>query len=237
MGKVINGALVAVVAVLVVVMTVAEARASQRDYVWTQEYATLGKGSAEIEFYKTAVTRDRASGQTDWTQQLELEYGITDRLNVGLYEVYEQPAESKTVSYAGYKLEVKYRVAERNDLPVDILLYGEHEASALGASAFEGKLIFSKDIGKANVSYNQIYKYKYSPGKTEHEYAAAVSYEIVPWLRFGVESKGNYTDYEYSAGPTLSWTGNRIWANLGALYALNSRTNDQEVRFILGVPF
>jgi hypothetical protein len=38
-------------------------------------------------------------------------------------------------------------------------------------------------------------------------------------------------------GPTLAWLGNRIWANIGAVYGLNSNTNDREVRFMLGVPF
>ena len=64
-----------------------------------------------------------------------------------------------------------------------------------------------------------------------------MSYEIVPWFRAGVESKGSYGEGEYAAGPTLAWTGSRIWANIGAVFGLNRNTNDREVRFILGVPF
>jgi hypothetical protein len=231
------GRIVSVVLFLVVVVATG-ASASQRNYVWTEEYDTLGKGNAEVEFYKTAVTPDLKSHQpADWTQQIEVEYGITNHLNASLYEVYEQPGDSAALSYTGYKFELKYRIAERNVLPVDVLLYAEHETNTPAGSAFEGKLVLAKDIGKTNISYNQIYELKYSTGAGEHEYAAGISYEVVPWLRIGIESKGSYSESEYAAGPTLSWMGNRIWANIGALYGLNNRTNDQEVRFILGVPF
>ena len=65
------------------------AAADQRNYVWTAEYSTLAKGNAEIEFYQTAVTHDvQTRNASDWTQQVELEYGITDHLNASLYQVY-----------------------------------------------------------------------------------------------------------------------------------------------------
>lgn len=212
--------------------------AAQKTYVWTEEYATLAKGNAELEFYKTAVTHNiQTRNASDWTQQLELEYGISDHLNANLYEVYEQDADNPSLAYVGYKFELKYRVAEANVLPVDVLLYAEHEVDAIEGNSFEGKVILAKDIGKLNIAYNQIYDRKYSSGFVEHEYAAGISYELVPWFRVGVESKGSYTENEYAAGPTLAWMGNRIWANIGAVYSLNRKTNDREVRFVLGVPF
>ena len=35
-----------------------EVQAAQRNYVWTEEYGTLAKGNAELEFWNTAVTED-----------------------------------------------------------------------------------------------------------------------------------------------------------------------------------
>ncbi len=87
------------------------------------------------------------------------------------------------------------------------------------------------------MAYNQIYDRPYETGVTEHEYAAGISYEMVPWLRVVVESKGSYTENEYTVGPSFAWTGSRIWANIGAVYALNHKTNDSEIRFLLGIPF
>lgn len=233
-----NKLIVALAVLLFYAFVVLPARADQRNYVWTYEYSTLAKGNAEIEFYQTAVTKDRsARSASDWTQQLELEYGISDHVDVGIYQVYEQAADTPSMTYGGYKLKMRYRVAEKNTLPVDVLFYAEHIESTTGGNAFEGKLVLAKDLGKLNLAYNQIFERIYSTGKGEHEYAAGVSYEIVPWLRIGVESMGSYTEGEFSAGPTLAWSGNRIWANLGAQYGLNSKTNDREVRFLLGVPF
>jgi len=212
--------------------------ADQRNYVWTYEYGTLAKGNAEIEFYQTAVMKDKdVRSASDWTQQIELEYGVTDHFDVGIYQVYEQAADAPSLTYAGFKLKARYRVAEKNSLPVDVLFYLEQEESTAEGNAVEGKLILAKDLGKFNLAYNQIYERKYETGKGEHEYAAGVSYELAPWLRIGIESKGSYTEGEFAAGPTLAWMGNRIWANLGAVYGLNDKTRDREVRFLLGIPF
>jgi hypothetical protein len=215
------------------------AQAAQRNFVWTEEYGTLAKGNAEVELWNTAVTADiQTRNASDWTQQVELEYGVTDRFNAALYQVYEQAADSPSVTYLGYKVELKYRIAEKDQLPVDVLLYAEDEhLNDEDGPRFEGKIILAKELDRVGLAYNQIYERRYASGKEEHEYAAGVNYEIVPSLRFGVESKGSYSENQYAAGPTLAWVGNRIWADIGAVYALNKKTNDREVRFMLGVPF
>lgn len=233
-----KGKALLLIAALAVVFSGTSALADQRSYVWTYEYLTLSKDSAELEFYQTSVTKDRQTdNSSDWQQQLELEYGLTDRLDAALYQVYDQKENDK-MKYSGYKFRLRYRIAEKNVLPLDVLLYAEHQEKVDALNLFEGKIILAKDIGNLNISYNQIYKNTYASGdRASHEYAAGMSYEITPAFRFGVESKGNYKTDKYAAGPTLSWIGGRIWANMGALYALNDRTNDREVRFLLGVPF
>jgi hypothetical protein len=54
MMRFIAGGLVAVLFVLIG----SSAGAAQRIYVWTEEYGTLAKGNAEIEYWNTAVTTD-----------------------------------------------------------------------------------------------------------------------------------------------------------------------------------
>jgi hypothetical protein len=214
------------------------AQAGQRTYVWTEEYSTLAKGNAELEFYDTAVTqKTQTRSASDWQQRLELEYGLTDRLNASLYQVYEQAADSSSMTYVGYNVELKYRLAEKNVLPLDVLLYAETEVSTIEGNVYEGKIILAKDLGKLNVSYNQIYERVKNTGKGDHGYAAGFSYEVAPWLLVGAESKGSYTAGTYAAGPTLAWMGSRIWANIGVVYGMNQKTNDREARFVVGVPF
>ena len=83
----------------------------------------------------------------------------------------------------GYNIELKYRIAEANVLPVDVLLYAENEVSTVEGNMFEGKVVLSKDIERLNITYNQIYERLYSTGEGENEYAAGISYEIAPWFR------------------------------------------------------
>ena len=214
------------------------AHADQRSYVWTYEYLTLAKDHAELEYYQTAATKDRQKdNSSDWQQQLELEYGITDRLDAALYQVYDQKENDK-MKYSGYKFRLRYRIAERNRLPVDMLLYAEHQEKADAKNVFEGKLILAKDIGKLNVAYNQIYKNTYTSGDhADHEYAVGASYEITPAPRFGVESKGNYRTDKYAAGADALLGRRQDLGERRRRLRLNRRTNDREVRSLLGVPF
>jgi hypothetical protein len=224
---------------IVLAAMVQTAWADQRGYVWTYEYLTLAQDSAEIEYYQTAVTKDRQkSSNSVQNQQIELEYGITDRFDVGLYQVFEQKGTDRSIKSGGTKVRVRYRIAEREHLPVDVLLYAEHQEKVDAKDLFEGKLVLAKDVGKFNIAYNQVYKETYAGGDSAgHSYNAGINYELVPWLRFGIESKGNYRKDTFAAGPTIAWIGGRIWANLGVVSGLNSRSNDLETRFLLGVPF
>jgi hypothetical protein len=229
---------ITITAIAVLLVWATTAPADQKGYVWTYDYSTLARDSAEIELYQTSVTRDeKTSNTSDWQQQVEIEYGITDRLDAALYEVFEQPAGG-AFTYEGFKVRLRYRVAEKDRLPVDILLYAEHVESTSEASEFEGKLVLAKDLGRLNIAYNQIFAKKYEHGSSaENAYAAGVSYEVSPAFRLSVESKGNFKDRTYAAGPTLAWSGGRIWANIGAVFGLNNKSNDREVRLLMGIPF
>lgn len=106
-------------------------------------------------------------------------------------------------------------------LPVDVLLYAENEqVNDPDGPRFEGKIILAKELARLNFAYNQIFERRYASGKEEHEYAAGISYGIAPALRLGVEAKGSYSEKQYAVGPTLAWLGNRIWADIGAVYGL-----------------
>jgi hypothetical protein len=212
--------------------------ADQRNYVWTYEYLTLNKGSTEFEYYLTSKTPDDSrSGDTDYQHQLELEYGITDRWDIALYQVFNQP-DGESLKYGGFKVRTRYRFGERGEFFVDPLMYLEYQSRVDDADVFETKVILSKDIGKLNISYNQIIETEFdSDGEVEHEYAFGVSGPLSAALSLGMESKGNFTVGQYTAGPTLSWVGGRVWANLGVLFGFNEKAPDLQTRFILGIPF
>jgi hypothetical protein len=88
--------------VLIFAVSSGAVQADQRSYVWTYEYMTLAEDHAELEYYQTAVTKDRQTdNSSDWQQQLELEYGLTDHLDAALYQVFDQKENDK-MKYAGY---------------------------------------------------------------------------------------------------------------------------------------
>ena len=218
--------------------------ADKRSYVWTYEYMTMPKGRIEAEYYLTPKVPDwNESEVNSWGHQIELEYGITDRWDIGTYLQFEQENDKNksTFSYDGFKVRTRYRIGEKDEYPVDTLLYLEYKrpAELSDPDVFEGKLVVAKDIGKLNLAYNQIIEQKTDTDeKTEHEYAAGVNYEIFPRVRMGVESKGNYTEKKYYVGPTIATTlGNRAWIALGAAFGVNEKSDDLQARMIIGILF
>jgi hypothetical protein len=241
-GKAVCSAILA--AVFILSMS-EDGYADRRSYVWTYEYQTMPKGRLEAEYYLTEEQPDMQKAKPNiWKQQVELEYGVTDHLDVSMYQMFKQ---SNTVSsdkfeYDGFKIRGRYRVLEKNRLPLDVLFYLEYirPGDFKKPNVLEEKVILAKDIGNFNISYNQIFEQELeSGGKAEYGYTAGASYAITPALRLGVETKGNYTEREYSIGPTVAYVFKPIKAYiaLGAAFGLNDRTDDLQTRLIVGVLF
>ncbi len=74
-------------------------------------------------------------------------------------------------------------------------------------------------------------------GGNENEYALGLNYEFNPRWKVGLESTGNYTEDKYYIGPTISWASEKVWVAIGALRGLNDRSDDFQVRMIVGFPF
>lgn len=219
------------------------ASADKRSYVWTYEYMTMPKGMWELETYVTTEIPDlKKSGINVIKPQLELEYGITERWDVSMYQMwkFKNKKHESDGKYDGFKLRTRYRIGEKGRFFVDPLIYLEYirGADLSTPNVGEAKLILAKDIGDFNVSYNQIIKRNLeSRGKTDHEYAVGASYAFTPRFRMGMESKGNYSKEKYAAGPTLSYAFNRVFAAFGVAFGMNERADDLQTRLIAGVLF
>lgn len=226
-----------------ILLTAQNGFADKRSYVWTYEYMTMPKGMFEIENYVTTEVKNINKSNINTVKEwVELEYGITDRWDAAVYQMWKfnnKKAENDS-EYDGFKIRTRYRFGRKGQFFIDPLVYLEYirDDNWHKASAGEAKLILAKDIGKVNLSYNQILKSNLeSDGLAEWEYAAGISYPLGRSFRFGLESKGNYTKDKSAAGPTLSWQGKNIWAAVGAVFGLNNRTDDLQTRVIVGIPF
>ncbi len=220
-----------------------EACADRRSYVWTYEYQTMPKGKAELEYYITEEQPDIEKAKPNtWKHWFEIEYGITDNWDLSMYQQFKQSnkIDSEKFEYDGFKIRTRYRIMEKDRLPIDTLLYLEYirNDNLEKPNKIEGKLVLAKDMGDLNIAYNQIIEQELvSDAETEHGYAAAISYKIMRSFKIAVETKGSFTEKEYFAGPTIAWWANRLWVSAGMAWGLNDRSDDLQVRVIAGIGF
>ena len=104
--------------------------ADRRSYVWTYEYLTMPKGMAEVEFYLTHKISDwdNYDDKNSWEEAVEVEYGLTDHWDIAVYQTWQQN-NSDTRDWSGYtgsKIRTRYRIGEKGQFPVDMLLYAEY---------------------------------------------------------------------------------------------------------------
>ncbi len=173
--------------------------AHMRDYIFNQEYYTTRKGEFEVELYNDFnMPEARKSATYNSLHQVEVEYGITNRLQLAYYEVFKWNRTDDWQRDA-LKIEAKYRFLESGELPVDVALYGEYKnpngRQDSASDELEGKLILSRDFGQWNIIANLITERKIN----EHEdlqwsYTAGVSYALNPKVRLGLELKETLGD-------------------------------------------
>jgi hypothetical protein len=215
--------------------------ADRRGYVWTYEYLSMPKGEAEIEYYQTLEYADvNKPADSKWKHWVEFEYGLTDNWDISLYQQFAQTntAASKSLSYDGYKIRTRYRFAQKDQLPLDILFYleyiGKNDLSSLPQG--EAKLILAKDVGRINFAYNQIYKVNLDlGGASENEYSSGISYEFNPRFKAGFEFKGNMTSGKHYFGPTVSWAQEKFWIALGTIRGSTSKADNIQTRMLVGI--
>jgi len=215
--------------------------ADRRSYVWTYEYQTMPKGRFELEYYLTQEQKNIEKAKPNiWKNWFELEYGITDHWDISMYQMFRQSntVKSDKFEYDGFKIRTRYKILEKNKLPIDTLLYFEYalNPNLKNQNSLEAKVILAKDIGRFNIAYNQIVKQELAAGvKTKNEYAAGLSYAVTPRFKIGCETKGSYTDDKYYIGPTISFAfPEGAFISLGAVAGLTEKSDDLQTRLIVG---
>jgi hypothetical protein len=228
------------------------ASAHMRDYILNQSYYTTKRGEFEVELYNdyNMPTADD-NGTYNSKHQVEVEYGITDRLQLAYYEVY---AWDRTQDWERdeFKIEGKYRLFEAGQLPVDIALYTEYKnpdgPSEVNSNEWENKLILSRDFGPWNVVGNVVFEKAFAAhADWEFEYTAGASYAIRPTVRLGLELKesmGDAHDFGFRPKRNLQLMPT-IAANItphvrvlaGPAFGLTNASDDVQFRSIVEVEF
>jgi hypothetical protein len=240
------------------------AQATPKYNPFTYTYETLGEGEVEIEQYADLVPLRGTNTTTNaptWyvgTQfQTELEYGISDRLELGLYFTFvplpsatlprggaaSTPALSNVspmIEGNGVKQRLRLRLADPDELPVDIALYGEVVENEREIE-LEAKIILQKRFAGLRLDVNLWGEREfYYDGHNEWVInpTAAVSYQVTPSIFPGVEAwvRSEYLDGDETrsfnqgpaayVGPTFSVNFGRLWTTAGVYFRMTdmSRT-------------
>lgn len=222
------------------------ARADRRDFVRAYQYATQPAGNLEFELWND-VLAPRAGGFKDAVLQhrLELEYGLTDHWDLALYHVFTQdPAGG--FRFDSWRSETRYRLAERGEWPLDVMLYFELERPAAFALPWvtEQKLILARDLGPLQLVTNLVAEEKFLQAGDGHlwEIDLGARYELSPSFDLAGEAwtihetVAGITTTSWFAGPSLSVATSKIWVQLGAGFGLNpgQSGSSAEVRSVLG---
>ncbi len=222
-----------------------EARADRRSLIRAYEYATQPEGNLELELWNDVdAPKEGGFDAASTTHRVELEYGLTDHWDVALYHVFEQ-TRAEGFHFDSWRLETRYRLLEKNVLPVDVLLYFELERPADFAEAWETeeKLILEKDFGRFALVGNLVLEQKLFHADQLHSFEVDLGarYEVAPQLRLAgelwtiQETVNGATAGSWYAGPSVSWAGSRLWLQLGAGFGIGGDTSGATfVRSVLG---
>jgi hypothetical protein len=223
--------------------------ADRRMFTATYEYKTVPEGHTALELWHI---EDRATWKDDsphaMEEILELEHGLTDHWDAALYTVFTQvgavdPLVAQPFSLHELKVESRYRFADRGELPVDIMAYGE-VAREFGGGVYEveAKAILARDFDKLTLAANLIAEIAFGSDVPETElelgWAAGATYEVHPKLNLGVETYGAIEEDEVAAsiGPAIAVapSGN-FWFTFTAGFGLTDEAPKLSGRLIVGV--
>jgi hypothetical protein len=235
------------------------ARADRRAYGITYEAVTAPRGELDVETWTTIAPQGEVDGgpsSRGMREMIELEYGITDRWDVALYNMLDMITSGDTDSgYAGFKLETRYRPSDRGEWPIDPVFYLEFQQLFRGDARqkYEAKLILAKDIGNLNIAANLALEEERTTEptwNTEVEYAFGTSYALSPAWVIGAELFGKAEKDEMGgienrawAGPAISWAGSGsgalhgVWVTLAGGAGLGGAADPYYARAIVGFQF
>lgn len=231
--------------------------ATPRTLPFSYPNETLQKGGLEVEMFtdlnplRVPADPTGATPGNMWAPeyrlQTEFEYGLTDRVELGFYQVFEaaaQPGGDNALLFDGLKWRVRTRLAEPGELPVDIGLYVELETMH-DEFALEAKVNLQRRLGPVRLLANLWAEEAWvRPLDTKAHGrnvqfivnpTAGASFEVTPTFQPGVEywargqlaAQGDTAQERENSrvhhfiGPTSHLNFGRLWWTAGLYFHLN----------------
>jgi hypothetical protein len=231
------------------------ASAGERRFAFSYETNTAAPGVVE---YEQWVTWKAHQGDNhDFSRfefRHELEFGITDRLQLGLYLADWRLTTGTSEDGAEYRtsgIEAIYQLTDPQKSLFGSALYGE---VLLGPEKFalEGKLLLQKNFGPFVAVYNTIVEaewegsgYKEKVGVWENTFG--LSYQVTPQFLVGLEATHEIEFEDWSeagdhvvyVGPNVSYRKGNFYATIAPLFQVSGVSGEPDftTRLIFGFNF
>ncbi len=194
----------------------APARADARRFAWSYESTTAPKGTREFEQWVTWSTTKPSDPLYDRVEfRHELEFGLTDRVQLGVYLTdwrYTRTSNGSDTEVRSTAAEIIANVADPATSPVGVALYGE---VAVGAEKFalEAKLLLEKPLGPVVLVSNTVLEAEWEgedwvEDVGTFEQTVGLGWDMSPSLLLGVEGQLEKELPGWKGGePTIVWAG------------------------------
>jgi hypothetical protein len=243
-------------ALAVVAAAATTGHANPRPLPFTYTTDTLGPGQVEIEQYVDLVTLRAINPSTSSRQwylpssfQTEIEIGLADRLELGLYLTFVPDPGEQLASKAlfpgagnGLKQRLRYIFADPGTWPVDAGVYGELTENEREVE-LEAKLLLQRRFDRLRVAANLSGEYElYFSEQREIVLnpSLGVTYEITPTFHLGLDSwlRGEYPQNpkpptrtfglgpEAYLGPAMMVNFGKLWWALGVYARITDTSHD-----------
>ena len=218
-----------------------------RHFTYLYEAPTSPPGSVELE---NTVTWAHRSNSNEVFIREELEIGITDRFQLGIYPLDWSHQSDGGFEYNGGAAEAIYNLSNPVIDPIGISLYEEISVARQHFES-ESKLIAQKNFGRWIFDYNATLEAEWEDRHLaeetgEFQQALGASYEISPRLSVGLEFLHELVFPDWSdrvtnvfIGPNVSYRRNQWFVTATAL-AQATDTSDEadfQLRTIFGIGF
>jgi hypothetical protein len=233
-----------------------QSSADERRFSFVYETTTAAKGSIELENWVTWKHFVEPGKDLDVLQMRhEVEFGITDRLQLGLYLFdWSYDNFSRKAEHDASGIELIYNLTNPNTSFLGSAVYveallGEHELE------LEAKLLLQKNFGPVTLAWNLALEAEwegerfgnYEERTGEFFQTLGVSYEVTKNFSFGAEAlhEIEFPEWEEAndsvvwVGPNLSFRYGRAFATVAGLFQVtnNKEEPDVQTRLILGYRF
>ena len=233
------------------------AQASDRPFTYVYDVTTQPVDAIEYEQWVTWKTdKDTDNGYDRIEFSHELEFGLTDRLQLGLYVANWRYQDGGSISDDGAEFrsvaaEFIYNLSNPTTDLVGSALLAEIK---FGGEVFEleGGILLQKNIDRWVIAYNAVIEAEwetahYNEDKGVFEQTAGISYQFSPKWSLGAEllHEIEFDDWDTTGedvvylGPNFSYRSENWWVTVTPLLQITDESGEAnyQVRMIFGFDF